>query len=105
MRAGRLNQRITLEKRTMVQDAFGSATPTWSEVATVWATLTRITGREDWANDQVTTESAVAFRIRYLAGLSADMRLQHNGTTYEIQTILDPTSRGRELIITARAEQ
>ena len=105
MRAGRLNQRITILERTLVQDEYGAKTPEWSELTTVWATLTNITGNELWANEQVLNSSSIAFRIRYQAGITKEMRLLHNGTTYQITTIIDPYGRQKELIITARDEQ
>lgn len=105
MRAGRLNQRVTILQRTLAQDEYGAKTPEWSELTTVWATLTNITGSEQWANEQVLNASSIAFRIRYQAGLSKDMRLVHNGITYQITTIIDPYGRNKELIITARDEQ
>jgi SPP1 family predicted phage head-tail adaptor len=43
---GRLDKRITLQKRTTTLDDFGQQAHVWSEVATVWASIHPIGGRE-----------------------------------------------------------
>jgi SPP1 family predicted phage head-tail adaptor len=35
--AGRLDRRISIESKTVVQDEFGQPVETWAELATVWA--------------------------------------------------------------------
>ena len=43
--AGDLDQRITIEKKSMARDGAGGATATWSTRATVWAKVEPMTGR------------------------------------------------------------
>lgn len=104
MRAGKLNQRILIEQPGSMVDSYGHATPVWTEVATIWAALHNISGRENWANDRVLNDSSLAFRIRFRTDLSEEMRISWRGTYYQISgPVIDPDGHRREQIITVRA--
>jgi len=46
MDIGRLDKRITLQRRSAVKDDYGQELDTWSDVATVWGNVKPIGGRE-----------------------------------------------------------
>ena len=46
LNAGRMTQRITIQRRTPGQDAHGQSLTTWQDVATVWAEVIPTRGRE-----------------------------------------------------------
>jgi len=73
--AGRLTRRITLQQKIASgQDAYGVPSTTWQDVATVWAAVEPISGREFWAQQQVQAEATIRIWIRYRIGITADMR-------------------------------
>jgi SPP1 family predicted phage head-tail adaptor len=46
MRASTLRHRVTIQARNTSTDALGQPTSTWSDVATVWAEVNPLSGRE-----------------------------------------------------------
>jgi SPP1 family predicted phage head-tail adaptor len=88
MKAGTLDQRVTLQSRTVVQDAFGQDTITWVDIATVSAQCQAVRGREFFAAVQVQQEQTVKVRIRYLAGVTQTCRLIWNGVNHDITGVI-----------------
>lgn len=97
--------RITIEAPTRGKDAAGNATLTWvTFAADVPAKWYAGPGREIMAADSVRAETVGRFAIRYLPGITADMRVQWDGRIYALtappQT--DATAR-RELTLMVAA--
>ena len=65
MDIGRLNKRITLQRRSGVLDGFGQLVNSWLDVATVWADIRPITGREKMRALMVGWEFTHTVLIRY----------------------------------------
>ena len=101
MRAGMLRHRVTLQRFQQGQDAYGGPVETWEDVATVWASLEAMSGREFFASQQAQSEVTQRIRIRYRADVTADMRVIHNGKVFNIVAPL-PDNRGRELVLMCR---
>ena len=73
--AGRLDRRITLQRQVASgQDAYGAPQTSWEDVATVWAAVEPVSGREFWAQQQVQAEATIRLIIRYRADITAEMR-------------------------------
>lgn len=105
MNAGDLRHRITIQQPTVAQDSYGEPVPTWSTFATVWAAAEPATGREYWANQQVTSELSVRFRIRHRTGITPSMRVSWDSRLFDIENIIpDPTNR-REIHLMTREVQ
>lgn len=93
MRAGELDRRITIETPTDVRDAEAAISQTWAAFVPVGgAALVDIPakviprrGTERFAAAQINVEFDTTFRIRYVAGITAKMRIQYDGVTYDIQ--------------------
>lgn len=77
--AGDLDQRITIEKKTMARDGAGGATATWSTRATVWAGMKPLTGREreNAMRNEATSKYLVV--IRYRSDISDTDRISWRG--------------------------
>jgi len=104
MLAGQLRHRITIERATLTQNAFGEQVQTWATLATVWARVEPITGKERFAALQ--TQSDVDSRIlcRYystLAALAANDRITWGSKTYDIRSVVNTEERNKELQIFA----
>ena len=101
MRSGMLRHRVTLQRFQQGQDAYGGPVETWEDVATVWASLEAMSGREFFASQQTQSEVTQRIRIRYRTDVTADMRVTHNGKVFNIVAPL-PDNRGRELVLMCR---
>lgn len=88
MQAGNLDQRITLQSRSTGVDAVGQASATWLDVATVWAQVHTVRGREFFAAAQTQQEQTVKVRIRYRSGVTTDMRLMWEGRPHDITGVI-----------------
>ena len=97
MRAGQLNQRVTLERFTETEDAYGATVTDWATVGTFWAAVLPLTGREVIAADAVTAISDVRIIMRYRPGITPADRLTHKGKQMNITTVIDRGSAGRTL--------
>jgi len=98
LRAGDLNQRVTIQRKTSAQNAVGERVPTWSVHCTVWAAKQQLTGREQFIGERLRADVDTRWRIRYRAGLDPKtMRLTHAGSVYDLLAALDPDGRRVEL--------
>lgn len=87
IKAGDLRHRITLQRRIAGVDAEGFAVETWTDVATVWAAVENLYGREYWQAAAVQAENTVKFTIRYRPDVDQTMRIIFRGQVYEITAI------------------
>ena len=95
--ASDLTQRVTLQSKAVTRAADGGEVITWSDVATVWAAVLPIRGREFFAAAQMQDATDVRVRIRYRTGVSRDMRIAHGSAHYDIVSVIDPENRHEEL--------
>lgn len=107
MRAGKLRKRVTIQKRTLVQNDYGEAVETWGvpgddEPAEMWGEVAPVmTGtREAFAAaaGQFQAKLTVQVRLRWRTLDPADFRLIADGETLEIQAVMDPDGRRHELV-------
>lgn len=90
--AGKLNRRITLQKRTQVQSPSGQIKDEWADVAKVWAWVKTQTGmavaRQSGESGGVAQSlNSYSFRIRYRSGVTDDMRIVYGGMYFDIKQI------------------
>lgn len=97
MRAGELRHRITIQRAVEVSDDLKTPTVTWQDVATVWAAVEPLSGREYLLAQNVNAELTVRIRIRYRPGVTPGMRVLYNGRVFDIQAVIDVEERHREL--------
>ena len=96
-----LDRRITIQAQSQ-PDPRGPIT--WSDFATAWASIRRTGAREQYlsgSNREQASANAV-FRIRYRDDLTADMRLLHDGSIFDILGV-EEVGRRRHLDITTQA--
>lgn len=99
MRAGALNERITIQQQSTSQNAIGEIAQTWSDVATVWAEIKDITGREYTIANAAQNEVQTRIRIRYRDGLLPAMRAMHGSIVYNVQAVLNPSGAKDDLVL------
>jgi SPP1 family predicted phage head-tail adaptor len=78
-------------------DEGGGATVTWNPVATLWAEVIPLSGREELRADGLQTVAKFEVRTRYRAGISPEMRFVFGGRVLEIQAVRDIEGRRRWL--------
>lgn len=105
MQAGRLNQKITIQAKSVTRDAFNAEVITWTTHATVWAEAVPISGREYVALRAAQSDISIRFRLRYLPGVSTAMRVLWNGQTYDIVEAINVNARNTELELLCRGDQ
>ena len=88
MRAGDLDQRVTIQARSVATDAMGQDTITWVDVATVWAQCHAVRGREFFAAAQVQQEQTVKMRIRWRADVSTMNRVVWEGRAHDVTGVV-----------------
>lgn len=89
MTAGRMDQPITIERKTRVADGMGGFTETWvPDVHFIWAAAKAKTGREGRDEGRTNATFVVTFTIYTLADLSELDRVIWNGERYNIRGLL-----------------
>ena len=99
MQAGRLRHRITLQRKEQTQNPqTGAMTTTWATDATVWAAVEPLSAREFVAAQAVQSNVSVRITVRYRPGITAAMRILHDGKVYGITGVLADKDSGREYL-------
>ena len=100
IRAGQLNQRITIEQQATTRNAVSELVATWSTFCRAWAAKEQLSGRERFVGERLRTEVDTNWRIRFRAGLlPKTMRVNHGGVIYDLLAALDPDGRRVELCL------
>lgn len=98
--AGKMDRQIIIEEKSVTRDDFGAETVIWQDVATVWAEVLPISGREVFNAGKIFAEATTLFRIRWRSGLTEDMRISYGGQYYGV-SYLREVGRRELLEITA----
>lgn len=103
MNPGRLDQRITIQSLTETRDEWGGVVEGWTTLATTWAAVEPLQGREFIAAQSVQAETTIRVRVRYLAGVTASCRvLLSDGRTLGIVAVIDERSQHRFMQLMCR---
>jgi SPP1 family predicted phage head-tail adaptor len=90
---GRLRERITIQQATEVRNRLGETTQTWGTFVERWASVEGLSGREVLLSGQQQTEVTHRVRLRYVDGLSQQMRILWRGRVLEITSLLEHSNR------------
>lgn len=99
MRAGKLRHTITIEQNTPTQNSYGEPVDAWSTFATVRAQVEPISGREYFDAQKVDADVDYRVRIRYLSGVTNEMRIVYGSKQLDIESVLNIGERDREIHI------
>ena len=103
MKAGQLDQRVTVERYTSTEDELGQPIEAWAPLFTCWAAVEPLTGREYLAASAAVSEVTARIRMRFRPWMTNTDRVIHNGTTYGIESLVDVRSENRELVLMCKA--
>ena len=107
MRAGTLNERITIQNAAPTQDANGEMVPAWTNLIAegdgdVWASVIDITGKEYVTANANQASVQTKITIRYRAGILPAMRVINQGAIYNIEAVLGQNKRSLLLMCTRK---
>ncbi|MGJ0580365.1 phage head closure protein, partial [Xenorhabdus bovienii] len=75
MKAGRLRHRILLQNFTPIKLPSGQPMEEWQDIATVWAEVKHISGRELLASGAALSEATVRIWLRYRMDVTSASRI------------------------------
>jgi len=102
MRAGLLRHQVTIQTRTDIRDGKGTAVETWSDVTTVWGSIEPLQGKEYYDAHRENADITHRARIRYRPGVTRENRLLYGSRIFDIEAVLNPDERNRELTLLCR---
>jgi SPP1 family predicted phage head-tail adaptor len=122
MRAGRLDRRIDIQRKTATQDEFGQEVEAWGDLTAEpeWASVSALRGEERFTADQFVAREQVEFRVRWSQALadvnpldrilyppaSASPADPDPSTVYDIMAVHELGRRqGLRILAARRAEQ
>ena len=104
--AGTLRKRITLQQQSISVDTYGQQITTWTDVATVWASIEPSVGRELMAAQAVSLDQPTTIMIRWQPAFAspkavAAMRAVYNDRLFNIHSVENEEERNRTLTLLA----
>jgi SPP1 family predicted phage head-tail adaptor len=101
MKAGELDERITIKRRTESKNEYATLTETPTTVATVWARVRPETVQEEQASQQTEARATYRILIRRRTDLTEDDWIEWRGDDYDIRGIKDWGPREDKIMIKA----
>lgn len=96
--AGELNKRVTIEYPIETRGGeYSDPQQSWEPLASVWAKVEPLTGREFFQNREQQGELTVRITIRALEAVTDKMRVVWNAKTYQIKSVIDPLEFNEEM--------
>ena len=97
MDPGKLNKRITFQ----LQD-LDSEDEEWEDIATTWASINPISGKEYYSAETINSDLTHKIRLRYRKGITPDMRVLYNGRIFYIVSVINEFERNSTLQLMCR---
>lgn len=91
--AGKLRERVTVQIASGTTNTLGETVLTWADSTSVWASVEGVSAREALVTGQQETSITHRLRLRYLPGLTQEMRFAWRGRTLEIVSLLEHGNR------------
>jgi SPP1 family predicted phage head-tail adaptor len=98
---GAMRHRITFQQMTSTLDAGGGRAISYSTFKTVHAHIKQDSGREKYEQGVLEAKKVFTFTIRFISGLTEDMRIIFNSKSFNITSIINDDERNKYLIIKA----
>lgn len=102
MKIGELRHRITIQENISAKDSFGADTPNWTDVATVWASIEPLSGKEFFAAQQINAEINTKIIMRYRTGIKPEMRATFKDRVFDILSVINDNERNISLVLMAK---
>lgn len=107
MLAGKLRNRVTIQRRHETRDAVGAVVVTYLDVRSVWASVEPLTGREFFAAQQVQADAVTRIRLRYMPDAVPGMRVEfvtvhaspQSVDLFDVEAVMHTNERRRETLL------
>ena len=87
MKAGDLKHRITIERPEETTDERGNRRTVWRPIATCWASMADVSGRDFYAAQAYQAQDTVTFGIRWRDSIDRECRIVHAEQVYQLSLI------------------
>lgn len=101
--AGKLRERVTVQIASGTTNSLGETVLTWANSTGVWAAVDGVSAREALAAGKQETTVTHRVRLRYLPGLTQNMRFAWRNRTLEIVSLLEHGNRSEHEAICVEA--
>jgi len=104
--AGDLNRRVTIQTRASNQDSFGAQSTAWSDLASVWASIEPLTGRELMNAQTISTEISHRITLRYQSAFAnpktvATLRAIYGARVFDIHASMNESENNERITLLA----
>lgn len=96
---GRMRERVTVQVASGTTNALGETVLTWATSSSVWASVEGVSAREALEAGQQEVTITHRVRLRYLPGLTQNMRLAWRNRTLNIVSLLEYGNRTEHVAI------
>jgi SPP1 family predicted phage head-tail adaptor len=100
VRSGSLRHRVTIQRAVEASNDLGELVSSWVAHATVWGEIKQEKGGEQLVADHIRSEISTKITIRYLAGVTRDMRVKFGDRYFRIENVYNWQERNRMMILT-----
>jgi SPP1 family predicted phage head-tail adaptor len=90
---GKLRERVTVQIASGTTNALGETVLAWADSSAVWASVEGVSAREALTAGQQETTVSHRVRLRYLPGLTQNMRFSWRSRTLDIVSLLEHGNR------------
>ena len=91
--AGKLRERVTVQIASGSTNTLGETVLSWANSTAVWASVEGVSARESLVAGQQETSITHKVLLRYLPGLTQQMRFSWRSRTLEIVSLLEHGNR------------
>lgn len=84
MQPGLLKHKVIIKSETTSTNSYNETIRTWADFLTVWCSFKPITADKRFTADREVSYRAGVFETYYIAGITNEMRLQHDGVLWNI---------------------
>ena len=95
--AGQFSERVTIPQKQVSRSAIGEELVTWAAVATVWARVEPMRGREWFAAAQTQDATDHRVTIRYRTDVVREMRVLWGAVALDIVSVIDVNAQRENL--------
>ena len=99
MDAGRLRERVTVQLAAESRNALGETVLAWSTYAERWASVEGVSAREALAAGQQDVTITHRVRMRYVSGMTQNMRISWRSRTLHVVSLLEYDNRTEHVAI------
>ena len=97
-----MRHRVTIKQKSVTRDTFGGEVVAWVTVATIWAAVEPLTGREWLEGRQMAAEVTTRIRMRYRSGVLPEYQVTYGSHTYDVLAVIQPEENRREMQLMCR---